>query len=504
MELSNVVVGFSGKLKFNEIKQMFARIIGDAPIIFVNFHNPADGFGGITTVCKSIKKIRLNFSVVYRSDTPVFSKNKKEQSVYIEDELNFNFQKIYGKSYLWPLLHGMKPNLQKKEVEAGRRATMEASNRFADKIIYAGKGWKKTTSEKPIYWINDYLLTGVATALREKDPFARIALSIRSPFDISSKSKIYKEDINFLLQGMCSSDFISFHRKRDVENFFKLIDEYRHLFKDNIKIDHELKIIIVGERTATPRAIPMGNDPYYRSQLSRNAKTKKYVEYLKELAGGRKVIASISSLEINKGIMEELNIFEKLIQINPGFVKEYVLMRVMPIRSKYDDLSAYKKLKEDVLFKINQINTKYGQDELMPIITFLDPGGFKDYQVAALQKISKLYLVLSLADGFNHSSVEFLLTKNVDDVPGLLITSDVGASDYLGPNLMRINPKRVGESALFLTKVLGLPESRISLNQNQLAAAANNLSSFHWTLSILSSIIKPTLVPKWRFNENKN
>lgn len=504
MKLNNVVVGFSGKLKFNEIKQMFARIVGDAPIIFVNFHNPDDGFGGITTVYKSIKKLRLNFSVVYRSDAPASSKDRKRQSVCIEDKLNFNYQKIYGKSYLWPLLHGMKSSLRKEEVEIGRRAAIEASIRFANKIICTGKMWKKTTKERPIYWINDYLLTGAAKELREKDPFARIALSIRSPFDISSKSKIYGEDVKFLLQGMCSSDFISFHRKRDVENFLKLLDEYEHLLDSNIRIDWNRNVIIIGDRTVTPRAVPMGNDPYYRGRLSCDAKTTRYVEYLKKLADGRKVVASISSLEINKGIMEELNIFEKLIQMNPGFVKEYVLIRVMPIRSKYDDLPAYKKIKEVVLSKINQINTKYGQDGLMPIITFLNPGGFKDYQVAALQKISKLYLVLSLADGFNHSSIEFLLTKNVDDVPGVLITSDVGASDYLGPNLMRINPKRVRESALFLTKALGLPESWIILNQNKLAAAANNLSSFHWTLSILSSITKPTLVPKWKFNEYKN
>ncbi len=501
MRSNDIVIGFNGKLELNEIKQKFAKIVGDTPIIFVNFHNPDNGFGGITTVYKSIKKNKMNLSVVYRTDSPNSSGSKKRQCVYINDKLNFFYQKIYGKSYLWPLLHGMRTNLSKNDVLRGRRATVNASIIFADKIIYTGNMLKNTVEDKPIYWINDYLLIHVASILREKEPLSQIILSIRSAFDFNKKKRMFREDIIMLLQGMCASNFISFHRQRDVECFLKLLNEYQHLLDSDIKINWNRNIVTVGDRIVTPRAIPMGNDPYYRRQLSYDSKTKEFMKYLKSLVSNRNIISSISSFEVNKGIKEELDIIEKLFHRNSSLIENYVFVRVMPVRKNYDDLPIYKKLRGDVLSRIEQINIKYGKNGLVPIITFLDPNGFEDYQVAALQKISKIYLVLSLADGFNHSGIEFLLTKSKEDDPGLLIASDVGASDYLGSNLKRISPKRTTESAIFIEKLLSMSSDRISENQESLIKAANNLSSFHWTLSILSSIIRPTLVPKWRFDE---
>lgn len=500
MHSKNLIIGFGGKEPFYVIKKRATDIVGETPIIFANFHNPDIGFGGITTTIKSIRKIIKNLSLVYYDSTPSEIKSVYRQSVYLNEKLQFDYQKIYGKSYLWPLLHGLKSQVEKRQLETGREATKMASILFAEKLTEVGNLWRKMKKREPIYWLNDYLLAPVTEQLRKLNPSSKIILSIRSSFSIK-KAKLNKEDQELLLRGMCAADFCSFHRGIDVFSFFKLVDNFSQKVNGDIKILWNNKTIKINNHIMTPRAVPMGNDPYYRRLLSRSIQTKKFSDYLKRLVKNRSIISSISSFEITKGIKEELNILEALLSLHPELVEKVVFIRVMPVRKNYDDLPDYRQMKEDIFSHIDSINRKYGKKNFKPIITFFEPDGFTDYQVAALQKISKVYLALSTADGFNHSSIEFLLTKNKYDVPGYLLTSNIGASDYLGNSLKRVNPKNTLRCAHLLNKILLMSNKEILAKQKNLIKAANNLSSYHWTLSILSSIIKPELVPDWRNNE---
>lgn len=501
MKKQSLVVGFSGYKPFYKIKQMADDIIGENPVIFVNFHNPDVGFGGITTTFKSIKKIIKNLSLIYYDNIPSKTKNIHRQSVYLNKELQFNYQKIYGKSYLWPLLHGLNPQIDKNQLEVGRKATKIASIIFAKKLIEVGNLWKQKKKVEPIYWLNDYLLAPVAEQLRKINPSSRIILSIRGSFNINKKIKINKKDQELLLKGMYSADFCSFHREIDVLSFFDLVENLLQKGNKDIKILQNDKTIKIKNRTMIPRAVPMGNDPYYRRFLSRSAKTKVFVKYLKKLAKNRNIISSISSFEITKGIKEELNIIETLLSLHPELVEKIVFIRVMPVRKNYDELPTYRKMEEDIFSHIERLNIKYGKNNLKPIIIFSEPEGFTDFQVAALQKISKVYLVLSTSDGFNHSSIEFLLTKSVNDVPGYLLISNIGISDYLGDSLKVVNPKNTHQCAQLLNNILLMTDKEILVKQKRLFEAANSLSSYHWTISVLSSIIRPELVPNWNNNE---
>lgn len=501
MKKQSLIVGFSGHEPFYKIRQMADSIIGENPVIFVNFHNPDVGFGGITTTFKSIRKIIKNLSLIYYDNIPSKTKDIHRQSVYLNEELKFSYQKIYGKSYLWPLLHGLNPHIEKNKLEIGRKAAKIASIIFAKKLKEVGNLWKKKKKLEPIYWLNDYLLAPVAEQLRKINPSSRIILSIRGSFNISENIKINKKDQELLLTGMCSADFCSFHREVDVLTFFKLVENLLQKGNKDIKIFWKNRTVKLKNRIMTPRAIPMGNDPYYRRFLSESAETKVFINYLKKLAKNRTIISSISSFEITKGIKEELNIIEKLLNLHPELVEKIVFIRVMPVRKNYDDLPTYKKMKEDIVSHIKSINIKYGKKNFKPIISFFDPAGFTDFQVAALQKISKVYLVLSSSDGFNHSGVEFLLTKTVNDVPGYLLSSNIGASDYLGDSLKMVNPKNTYECAQFLNEILLMSDKKILARQKLLFKAASSLSSYHWTISVLASIIRPELVPIWNNNE---
>lgn len=497
MHSKSLIIGFGGKEQFCVIKKRARDIVGETPIIFANFHNPDVGFGGITTAFKSIRKIIKNLSLIYYDNIPSKTKDIHRQSIYLNDELQFNYQKIYGKSYLWPLLHGLNPQIDRNQLEIGRKATKIASTIFAKKLIEVGNLWKQEKKVKPIYWLNDYLLAPVAEQLRKINPTSRIILSIRGSFNIGKNIKINKEDQELLLKGMSSADFCSFHREIDVLSFFELVENLLQKGNREIKILRDNKTIKIKNHTMIPRAVPMGNDPYYRRFLSRSAKTKMFVKYFKKLAKNRNIISSISSFEITKGIKEELNIIETLLSLHSELVEKIVFIRVMPVRKNYDDLPTYKKMKDDIFSHIERLNIKYGKNNFKPIIIFSEPEGFTDFQVAALQKISKVYLVLSTSDGFNHSSIEFLLTKDIGDVPGCLLTSNIGASDYLGDSLKVVNPKNTHQCAQLLNDMLQMTDKEILVKQKRLFKAANRLSSYHWTISVLSSIIRPELVPNW-------
>lgn len=482
----SLVIGYS-KLKSEKyITSKIHNISDSYNILFANFHNSVIGVGGVGTVTRSMQKYIPNLHMVCYD--PLIKKNTVygDSIVYpvsLDLQTVSGFQIKYAKQYLWPLLHDITSPLSKSQVSLYRRSYLTASLKFANTISQV-----KVNNSKPwIYWINDYSLAGTIGFLRKNNPEAKICFSLRSPFGYSQYPDFYSDDAILLVKSIIQADFISFHRTKDLINFMLLAERLGSL-TNYIKVDWTNHVIRYGDHSAVPRVVPLGNDPSYRLSL---AKTKE-VELLKNkffaLANGCKIISSISRFEIHKGIKEELDSIETLLRLFPKCREEFVFIRVAYLAKEYLKIPAYHDLYMYVRQKVVFINKKYGTDKWKPIIGLFDKK-FTDYEVTGLLRSTDILLVMSLADGFNHSSVEGVLSKLSKDHPLLLLSSDVGSSDYLGQAPIRINPKDSVDTAIKIFNALRNNLSDTKNRQNNLSTMAKRLSSSNWTHTILDSVI---------------
>jgi len=122
---------------------------------------------------------------------------------------------------------------------------------------------------------------------------------------------------------------------------------------------------------------------------------------------------------------------------------------------------------------------------------------FTDYEVTGLLRSADVLLIMSLADGFNHSSVEGVLSKLTEDNPMLLLSSDVGSSDYLGNTQIKIQPYDKIDTAIKLHAALVNDEAQTRKVQAELKNHALRLTIKGWTLSILDAVININNVPIW-------
>ena len=480
-----LVIGYpkikSEKLIFSKIR----NISSEYNILFANFHNSIIGVGGVGTVTRSMQKYIPNLHMVCYEPTFQKMTSYGDATIYpvpLDLKTLHNFQIKYAKQYLWPLLHDMPPALSETKLPVYRQAYSLASLKFAKTISKVS-----ADNSKPwIYWINDYSLAGSIGFIREMNPQAKICFSLRSPFGFSQYPKFFSEDAIFLVKSIIQADFISFHRTKDLINFLLLADKLSESI-GNVKVDWKNHIIKYGDHLCVPRVVPLGNDPPYRLSL---AKTKE-VELLKNkfqaLVSGKKIISSISRFEIHKGIKEELDSIEQLLKLFPESREEFVFIRVAYLAKEYLKIPAYQDLYKYVYNKVKLINDTYGTDMWKPIIGLFDKK-FTDSEVTGLLRASDILLVMSLADGFNHSSVEGVLSKLPKDSPLILLSSDVGSSDYLGQAPIRIMPKDSVDNAIKLFNALRNNLSDTKRSQSNLLTMARNLSTSNWTHTILDAV----------------
>ncbi|HHT9138692.1 MAG TPA: trehalose-6-phosphate synthase [Candidatus Wunengus sp. YC60] len=495
MYSESIIIGYPNNIPAAKIRTKINRITENYNVIFINFHNSIIGIGGVGTVTRSTQKLIPQLHMVCYDPLITQISSFDEATVYpvlLDNKMLINFQLRYAKQYLWPILHGLAPHISRADIKIARTSYIAASQAFAEKVNKIS-----TNNAKPwIYWINDYTMAGTVGLVRAIKPKAKICFSLRSPFGQYDLPKLENKDAILLITSIIQADFISFQRTKDLINFLLLAEKVSKHVKD-IQVDWKSHTIQYRDHVATPRVIPLGNDPAYRKNLGMSIKAQRIKSRFINLANGKKIITSISRFETHKGIKEELDAIEQLLKLFPNTKEKFVFIRVAYLAKEYLAIPAYAKLYYFVKKRIRQINRTYGTSNWKPIIALLDKK-FTDYEVTGLLRAANILLVMSLADGFNHSTVEGALSKQTDDPSLLLLSSDVGSSDYLGDAPIKMHPQDRVDSAIKLYSALQYKERDIRRREKQLKIAAARLSSNNWTLSLLEATVNIKNVPEWK------
>jgi trehalose-6-phosphate synthase len=487
---TNLILGYLGKKKTKEIKHIRQTLREDFNIYFVNYKNSMLGVGGVGTVTRALLKILPDLNMVcYDPSYQHFDDGANIRNVHTVEldptdaEL---FHGVYAKLYLWPVLHNTLSALEKSEVEDVRIAFLNGSKNFAEKTIEVSN-----LDKTPIYWINDYNLACVAGFIREKAPESKIIFSLRTPFGVSSLPEFFNTDARMLIEGMLNADILTFHREKDVLHFLDFVDKYFHE-DSRVNINWHNYTITFNDRLIIPRVFVMGNEPDYRTSLAKSNESSIVKEKFKQMTKGV-VITSVSRFDKTKGIEFELDCIEALLRYYPQVKEKFTFLRVSYLSDRKKNTTAYTEIYNAILKRIEEINAKYGTDSWQPIVGKFD-NKLNDLQITGLLRATDVLFIGSLGDGFNHIAVESAMSKTNGDSPMQIVTTNIGATDYLDGYSL-IDHQDVTASAGIIYNAMSRDLKIVKLKYKTLKKDASRLYAYNWALSILQASIDIRKVP---------
>lgn len=482
MEWGSPLVGCWSARSASESRHILSEVLGTTDIIVAGFNHPLTGGGGVGTVMRSLEHHLPAFHLVSSNPGSPIHRSPTGRWIWpvgLTELETTGFHKVFLKQYVWPCLHGLSPSVSLLDIDAARPTFTKVNELFADAITKLAQ--RLSDLREPVIWFNDYALAWCISQVRERlGSQVRIGLSFRSSFGGSSPPRLLRQDIASLLHNSCSADFISFHRLRDLQHFFRLAEAATlNCDRANGTIESKLPCDLGRRHRTFIRAVPMGNDADALGMISSSDGTAAAMKKYRDLVGNVRVVAAISRLEHHKNILVELNLVSELLTQHPEFARTFSLIRLMPMPPEYSQLKPYSDLKKAIEDRANDINASFGSTSWRPI--HLLSGRFYDRnEVVGLLRLAEVVIVASKADGFSHIPFETLLSKQEYDPDPVLLLTDVGATDYLAGAYLKMQTHLGDQAEQSLQKAFTLPANTKHLMFKKGLQQASELSTHQW------------------------
>lgn len=404
-------------------------------------------YGGLAIAMSSVsggERLWIGWPGIYSDDltsaekSAITRKLKRDgcYPVFLSKAQINKFYSGYANDTLWPLFHYFQSyaNYDKDYWDAYKEV-----NKIYQKAV------AKHAAPNASVWIHDYHLMLLPQLLRKVLPKASIGFFLHIPFPSYEIFRLLPNRRE-ILQGLLGSDLIGFHT----------YDYARHFLSSVLRIlgiENNNGSIIMDERVIRVDAFPIGIDYRRYADALQDETTRQEVDRLKEHYKGKKVILSAGDrLDYSKGILKRLEAFEQFLRQYPSYHKKVILaVIVAPSRT---DVEAYKDLKDTLERTIARINGTFSTEDWTPIT----------YQakVMPLEELipkfiaADVALVTPLRDGMNIVAKEYVAVKQ--NIPGVLILSEMaGAVDEM-PEAIRINPNDIDAIVCGIKEALKMPK----------------------------------------------
>ena len=484
------VIGFHRMLSPPELENFIQAIRTAGDIYFINYKNSSAGTGGVGTVTRDMIKIFPDMQFIYQERGHVASSSSKiSHNVSLGESESDAFHANFAKLYLWPVLHGLKPKISEEKITRLRPIVDACSERFAETASLAS-----SNHEQAVFWVNDYVLSGIVGHLRRKAPTSTIIFSWRTPFGNNKPPDLCERDKLSLVRSLVGANLVTFHRQKDLNNFLTLTKEMSHLLP-SMKADSIKGEILYNDRCTRLRVVPMGSNPHYRLRLAESPLSRIVKKEYDSLKEDRQLITGISRFEESKGIEYEIDCIAELLSKHPDMKGRFNFVRFSYLSKQKAETVYYYEFYKMINQKISHINNKYGNADWKPIINILDTK-LNDSEVTGLLRATNILFIGSHADGFNHLALEGILGRTSSDKPIQLMLGNVGARDYL-EGYLSVDTQSVENGAAALYYALNSEEHDITDRYNKLLKHGKGLSIESWVLSVLGASINLN-IPNWK------
>ncbi|HEY5695546.1 MAG TPA: trehalose-6-phosphate synthase [Candidatus Saccharimonadales bacterium] len=358
----------------------------------------------------------------------------------------------FSNSILWPLAHGLP--ISTHHTPELWHIYQRVAEHFADTL---------TTVLRPtdVIWIHDYHLIALPGILRDRGVTNKIGFFLHTPFFPPTMLSAVPH-ISELMHSLQAADLIGLQTAHDVANFNGAATQLAIPMRNAIK------------------AFPIGIDfEQFDSQID-DAHVQSLVVKNRQLAEDKTVIFSLSRLDYTKGIITQLDAYERLLRTMKEPQRLMYRLNVAPSREQAHE---YVRLKHQIEHHVQAINQKYQTAAWQPILYSYENLGVQD--IASWHQIADIHLNLPIADGMNLIAKEYIASRREPGV--LIISSTMGAAAQLTDAII-VPPNNTRKAAEALMQALAMEPNERAKRWQQLRKTVRTTQAADWAKSFLESL----------------
>src|SRR5690606_17140821 len=150
-----------------------------------------------------------------------------------------------------------------------------------------------------------------------------------------------------VLRGLLGADLIGFHS-------YEYVSHFRLACLRVLGLESEPEKVGLQSRSVRLAVLPIGIDPGEIRSMAKSAAARVEYTELRRTFAGNKIICGVDRLDYTKGIPQELEAFEELLEQQPEWRDSCVLNQIAaPSRTGVEE---YQQLKRDVDERVGRIN----------------------------------------------------------------------------------------------------------------------------------------------------
>ncbi|HSB94207.1 MAG TPA: bifunctional alpha,alpha-trehalose-phosphate synthase (UDP-forming)/trehalose-phosphatase [Flavitalea sp.] len=381
-----------------------------------------------------------------------------------QEEIN-QYYEGFSNEVIWPVFHYM--NTYAKYQQSYWDYYVRVNKKFVKAVL-------EIAEKDDVIWIQDYQLLLMPGLIRKAMPGISIGFFQHIPFPSYELFRLipWRSEI---LEGMLGADLLGFHTYDDARHF-------AHACRRLIGTKNSSNIINYDNRAVVVDSFPMGIDANKFEQLSGQQAVQSEMQFLRDNFLDFRMVLSIDRLDYSKGIMQRLQAFELLLQMEPSCLEKVVLyMVVVPSR---DTVPQYKELRDEIDKFVGNINARYRTIAWQPVYYFYR--SFPLEHLSALYNMASVCLVTPMRDGMNLVCKEYVASRVNED--GVLVLSEMaGASKELIDALL-VNPNDIGAIAGAIREGLFMSPEEQKRRMQSMRQIVKKFDINHWVKNFMDKL----------------
>ena len=278
--------------------------------------------------------------------------------------------------------------------------------------------------------LHDYHLYGVAPLVRAAVPGAFIHQFVHIPWAQSDAWLVLPEQMRTaVFAGLLGNDVVAFHTRHYAVNF---LQGCRDLL--DLEVDERRLAVSYGDREVWVRAYPVSIDP---DELRKASTAQRVADAERSLLKRRRefLLLRVDRLDLSKNVIRGFVAFDRFLDLHPEFKDRITFLALL--QPSREDVEEYVVYRERVMRAVEQINTKHGNTDWMPIDLRVEDN-FP--QTLAAYRHYDALIVNAIFDGMNLVAKEGPVVNTRDGV--LILSENTGAFEELGMFAVGVNPVR--------------------------------------------------------------
>ncbi len=325
--------------------------------------------------------------------------------------------------------------------------------------------------------VQDYHLSLAPRLLRQRRPDLLIAHFSHTPWAPPDYFSLLPSDVaREVLEGVLGADHAGFLSPRWARAF---LDCAEHVL--GAAVDRTAMTVRHDGRTTSVGVHPLGIDGPGLLARAAQADVTARVSDLREQTEGCLVISRVDRTELSKNIVRGLAAYRELLRTRPQWQG-----RVVHVAFAYPsrhDLPEYREYTAAVLRVAAEINDEFATPQWSPVLLGVED----DYaRSLAAYRVADVLLVNPIRDGMNLVAKEGPLLS--ERGCALVLSSEAGAADELGPHCLLVNPFDISGTADALHEALSMPAQQRLTGSRRLAELSVAMPPRAWLDSQLSAL----------------